>query len=191
MAIQLAMRHFNEDFNGRRLIIFSDHRPLIGTFDSNDLQAHDPLAQNAINEISQFTSDIRFKPGKDIPVADWLSRPDGQPIGESVDVTPPSQNIKYVPPEAPLAASEACALQTLSPSKLSADQQSDESCQAHLRGDLPKNVTMSMYAMAGGNLICETSDPNNPRPMIPLCQRNLGRRIYNRCEILSGCKSLH
>ena len=77
MAIQLAMRHFNSDFNGRRLIIFSDHRPLMGTFASNDLQSHDPLAQNAINEIAQFTSDIRFKPGKEIPVADWLSRPEG------------------------------------------------------------------------------------------------------------------
>ena len=107
MAIQLAMRHFNEDFNGRRLIIFSDHRPLIGTFDSNDLQAHDPLAQNAINEISQFTSDIRFKPGKEIPVADWLSRPEGRPIGERDDVITKNQNIKYVPPEATLAALEA------------------------------------------------------------------------------------
>ena len=77
MAVQLAMRHFNHQFNGRRLIIYSDHKPLVGSFASNDLQSHDPLAQNAISEISQWTSDIRHKAGRDIPVADLFSRPQG------------------------------------------------------------------------------------------------------------------
>ena len=82
LAIKLAMRHFNKDIQGRRLCIFTDHRPLIGSFASPDLQAHDPQALNAINEISQFTSDIRHKPGTEIPIADWLSR---HPISDESD----------------------------------------------------------------------------------------------------------
>ena len=84
LAIKLAMRHFNKDIQGRRLCIFTDHRPLIGSFASPDLQAHDPQALNAINEISQFTSDIRHKPGSEIPIADWLSR---HPIIDETDKT--------------------------------------------------------------------------------------------------------
>ena len=148
MSVQLAMRHFVNDFNGRHLIIFSDHRPLIGSFSNNDLQSHDPLAQNAINEIAQFTSDIRFKAGKEIPIADWLSRPEGCPIGKAYDVTQPphtalKKKIDYVSPEATVAALEAIALQTLSPEKIARDQKLDRQVQAHLKGQLPQNVVVS------------------------------------------------
>ena len=37
LAIKLAMRHFNSSFAGRRVIIFTDHRPLIGSMASNSL----------------------------------------------------------------------------------------------------------------------------------------------------------
>ena len=95
LAIKLAMRHFNKDFNGRRICIFTDHRPLIGSFASPDLQPHDPQAINAINEISQFTSDIRHKPGREIPIADWLSRPDCQPITSDQIASFSDQNKKF------------------------------------------------------------------------------------------------
>ena len=91
MAIQLAMRYFNADFNGRHLTVFSDHQPIIGSMKSNDLQCHDPQAQNALNEISQWTSDVRHKSGKSIPVADWLSRPEGQPVPSAYDVIQDSE----------------------------------------------------------------------------------------------------
>ena len=61
MGILHAMRHFN----GRPLIIFTDHLPIIDSFNSSEPQAHDPQALSAINEIGQFTSDICHKAGKD------------------------------------------------------------------------------------------------------------------------------
>ena len=183
MAIQLAMRHFHDSFNGRHLIIFSDHRPLVGSFSSNDLQAHDPLAQNAINEISQFTSDLRFKAGKEIPVADWLSQPANGPMEKPYDVTTSiaSKNkpIKYIPPEETLAAIEAVALQTLSPELIARDQSDDVQVKAHLKGQLPANVIVSKVRMCGVDLICETSDPDNPRPMIPEKHRSLVLNLFH------------
>ena len=55
--------YFNEMFYGRDLTVFCDHKPIIGTFKSQELQSHDPIALNAIREIGMFTSDIRHKEG--------------------------------------------------------------------------------------------------------------------------------
>ena len=96
MAIQYAMRHFNEQFNGRHLIVFTDHRPIIGSFKSSDLQAHDPIALNAINEIGMFTSDIRHKEGKHLIVPDLLSRPPSCPIGKAYEMENYQETPKYM-----------------------------------------------------------------------------------------------
>ena len=113
MAIQYSMRVFNEYFNGRDLIIWTDHRPIINSFKNQDLQAHDPIALNALNEIGMFTSDVRYKEGKKILVADWLSRPKGCPIGKAYEMEGNSI-AKYVLPEDTLAALEVVALDILS-----------------------------------------------------------------------------
>ena len=191
MAIQLAMRHFNEDFNGRHLIIFSDHRPLVGSFSNNDLQSHDPLAQNAINEIAQFTSDLRFKSGKSIPIADWLSRP--STLGKAYElpsVSPVSSvgspeapaKIKYVPPEETLAALEAVALQTLSPTKISQAQASDSQVQNHVKGNLPAGVRVATVKIDGVDLVCEVSNEDNPRPMVPESLRSLVLNLLHHID---------
>ena len=103
------MRAFNEYFNGRDLIIWTDHRPIINSFKNQDLQAHDPIALNALNEIGMFTSDVRYKEGKKILVADWLSRPKGCPIGRAYEMEGNATEAKYVPPEDTLAALEVVA----------------------------------------------------------------------------------
>ena len=86
MAIMYSMRYFNDMFNGRNLTVFCDHRPIIGTFKSQELQSHDPIALNAIREIGMFTSDIRHKEGRLLTIPDWLSRPAGCPIGRAYQV---------------------------------------------------------------------------------------------------------
>ena len=75
LAIKYSIRHFIDQINGRRLIIFSDHKPILGSWKNPDLQAHDNVAMNAINEIAQWTSEIYHKPGKDLIVPDLMSRP--------------------------------------------------------------------------------------------------------------------
>ena len=79
---------------------------------------------NAINEISQWTCDIRHKPGKDLIVPDLLSRPSGIPVGSAYtvqgDELPPDP--AYVPPAATLAALEEVALNVVSPSSIAEGQ---------------------------------------------------------------------
>ena len=54
------MRNFLPEFNGRHLIVFTDHKALLGAFKQPTSQAYDPIAENHINEIAQWTSDVRF-----------------------------------------------------------------------------------------------------------------------------------
>ena len=68
----------------------------------------------------KWASCIRYKVGKNIPVADWLNRPEGCPIGKAYDVTAEelskieveypnlheNQDIQYVSPDLTLAALE-------------------------------------------------------------------------------------
>ena len=177
MAIQYSMRYFNKDFNGRHLIVFSDHRPILGSFAKPELQAHDPISLNAINEISQFTSDIRYKEGRKILIADWLSRPSNVPIGKCYDVMKKDEideeDVEYVPPEQTLAALQEVAIQTLNLETIALDQQSDHDVLAHRSGHLPRNVKVAEVDISGTRLLCEVSDPQNPRPLIPAKSRNL------------------
>ena len=175
LAIKLALRHFNKEFNGRSIMVFTDHAPILGCFNSNTHQEYDPVAMNAISEIGQWTRDIRHKAGRQNFVADMLSRPGVAP-GDAylveelakVDVDPP-----YVAPEMTMAALEQVALLTLSPAAIAEAQQTCPQTKAHLRGEMPKNVKIGTVDMSGTKLVCETSDPLNPRPLVPESQRSL------------------
>ena len=102
LAIKFAICHFVNEISGRNLIVWTDHKPLLGTWKSPELQAHDPKAMNAINEISQFTSDIRYKTGKDLLVRDMLSRPFGVQPAKAYQVQPEGdeEHPAYVSPSA-------------------------------------------------------------------------------------------
>ena len=149
MGILHAMRHFNEDINGRPLIIFTDHLPIIGSFNSSELQAHDPQALSAINEIGQFTSDICHKAGKDCIVPDLLSRPSNVKIGKSYLGVQELDSVELSSPHLTMAALEEVALHTMN------------------------HVVVQEVDMSGHRIFCEVSDPANPRPLIPCSQRSL------------------
>ena len=46
-AIQQAVRHFLPDFEGRHLIIYTDHKALLGAFKSTSSQDYDPIAKKS------------------------------------------------------------------------------------------------------------------------------------------------
>lgn len=75
LAIYLSIKYFRKMFEGRQLIIFTDHKPLIHAFsklkkDNSEI----PRRTRQIIFISEFTSDIRYISGPDNIVADTLSR---------------------------------------------------------------------------------------------------------------------
>ena len=80
-AIQQSTRHFLPEFDGCHLVVYTDHRALIGAFKNPSSQAHDTIASNQISENCQWTNDVRFLEGKSNVVADWLSRPPEVPLG--------------------------------------------------------------------------------------------------------------
>ena len=92
----------------------------MGSWANPDLQMHDSIAMNAINEIAQWTSDIRHKAGKDLVVPDLLSRPFKVPKAYQM----PDEDIEYLPPSATLAALEEVALNIVSPSSIADAQES-------------------------------------------------------------------
>ena len=75
------MRNSLPEYDGRHLVVYTDHKALLGEFKNPTSQAHDPIASNQISEICQWTNDIRFLEGKSNVVADWLSRPPETPLG--------------------------------------------------------------------------------------------------------------
>ena len=86
LAIQQAIRHFSTEIQGRHLVVFTDHKAIVGSFKTPNAQPHDAIARNKIMEIAQYTSDVRFLEGKANAVADWLSRPPEVPIGTAYNV---------------------------------------------------------------------------------------------------------
>ena len=71
------------DIYGRELTVFTDHRAILGAMAAPHLAVNDPIAARQLQEISQHTYDIRFKPGKVNLTADAMSRPPGVPLGDA------------------------------------------------------------------------------------------------------------
>ena len=171
MAIKFAIRNFIDEIQGRRLTIFTDHRPILGSWKNPDLQAHDPVALNAINEIAQHTSDIRYRPGKQLIVADLLSRPFG--LEGQKFASPMAKEPEYVAPELTLAALQEVSLSVVSPEAIAEDQKNCPDVKLHQEGKCPKGVKMQDVELHGSKLCCEVSQANNPRPLLPKGHREL------------------
>lgn len=74
LAIYMATKHFRKTFEGRHLIIFTDHKPLTFVMSKISSNSETPRRTRQILFISEFTTDIRHVSGKQNIVADALSR---------------------------------------------------------------------------------------------------------------------
>lgn len=73
LSIYMAVRHFRRMFEGRELIIYTDHKPLLTAL-TTDSKNETPLRTRYLEFIGQFTSNIQHISGKLNGVADALSR---------------------------------------------------------------------------------------------------------------------
>lgn len=73
LSIYMAVRHFKNMFEGRELIIYTDHKPLTYALTSQS-KNETPRRARYLEYIGQFTSNIRHISGKENEVADALSR---------------------------------------------------------------------------------------------------------------------
>ena len=79
LAAYLSVKHFKHFLEGRKFIIFTDHKPITHALTSNT-DNRSPRQTRHLSFISEFTSDIRFIKGERNVVADALSRPPAVPL---------------------------------------------------------------------------------------------------------------
>ena len=135
LSIQAAIRNFKPDIIGRELIIFTDHRSILGAMQAPNLQPNDPVATRALLEIAQYSHDIRYKPGKHNLTADALSRPPSVPPGDA-----------YCPEVDCVAAAKQIVTTELQPNNIYKEQGSCQEIANKLQGKKsPKTNIMAMF----------------------------------------------
>ena len=94
LAVFLAIKNFRHFLEGRKFIIFTDHKPLVHALSSSTLRS--PRQTRHLSFIAEFSSDIRYIEGERNVVADALSRPPAAPIVATTSVPHhlPSVNFK-------------------------------------------------------------------------------------------------
>ena len=177
-AIQQALRHFLPEVEGRHLVIYTDHAPIIGAFKATDPMPYDPIARNQLIEISNFTSDIRFVRGKSNAVADFLSRPVETPLGKA-----------YCLPDSTLYDSAIAALSTdddaygfatIDHKKLAAAQETCPDVASHRKGLQAAGLNFTDVEFSPGVwLYCDRSFNKKARPLVPAAFRILITRMFH------------
>ena len=159
-SIQMAIRNFQPDIYGRDLIIYTDHRPILGAMTSPNFQVNDPVATRALLEISQYSHDVKFKAGKFNVTADALSRPHNIPPGDAYCAEP---NV--------VAAAKELVTTELQPQNIFAAQaQCKEVADQLLNKKSPKTKTQ-VVDFKGFQLLCQI-DGDKAKPFIPVSLRN-------------------
>ncbi|KAJ8723051.1 hypothetical protein PYW08_002963 [Mythimna loreyi] len=74
LAIYLAIQYFRKMFEGKKLVIYTDHKPLTFAFSRKVSEKETPRRTRQLAYISEFTTDIRHVTGDKNIVADALSR---------------------------------------------------------------------------------------------------------------------
>lgn len=78
-AIFLAIKYFQHFIDGRKLVIYTDHKPLVSALHKNtDLLS--ARQQRQMSFISEFTCDLRHVKGEENTIADLLSRPPAENV---------------------------------------------------------------------------------------------------------------
>lgn len=142
LAAYQAVKHFRHFLEGREVIVFTDHKPLIFSFNQK-LDNASARQIRYLEYISQFTTDIRHVPGDQNVIADSLSR---------INVINFSSSINY--------------------SDLAKDQQSDLELKEYLDNKVETGLDLKFMSFPAfdAQLVCDTKN-DSLRPFITLAFR--------------------
>lgn len=73
LAVYAALQKFRHAVEGRPIIVYTDHKPLVHAV-GTCTDRHSPREARHLDFIAQFTTDVRYVPGPDNTAADALSR---------------------------------------------------------------------------------------------------------------------
>ena len=162
LAAQAGLRYFIGDIYGKHCTIWTDHLPLVNAYNGSGFQLHDPVAQRALMEISQFTKDIRHISGINNVAGDYFSR-----------LPPPDkQGTAYQSPSTSIASVEGHKLSTIDPKAiLEAQQDCKEIEELKTKTHQWGNCRYGFVAFGDVNLFCELTSAQ-PRPVLPFPLRH-------------------
>ena len=152
---------------------------------------YDVVAQNHIQEICQWTQDVRFLPGKVNSMADQLSRPPHVPIGtayqlEPLDAFGPGPHVAETGPlraetaESHLLSSQSVALNIVDHRALAHAQKTCQDVSNHRAGKHPPGLNMEDYEFSPGvTLYCDVSNGRKARPLVPATWRDTILQMFH------------
>ena len=168
-----SLRHFLPEFYGRHITIKTDHLPLTKSFESNSLQANDPVAQRQLVEIGMFTKDIQYLPGHKNNMADWLSRKTPEAaIGEAYKLEKGEKDQNFVKEEEvdftkfKVSAVEELKVESVKLKDIANAQQDCQEIKNLKKGNHPVSLSFANVELDGLTLFCEISR-DKPRPVLP------------------------
>lgn len=86
LAIYLAIKHFRPFIEGRPVIVYTDHKPIVYSLQKNAVSKNDtPRRIRQLDFILQFATEIKHISGMENVVADWLSRISAIDISSPLD----------------------------------------------------------------------------------------------------------
>jgi len=161
LAIFKSVKHFEDQIEGRRCVIYTDHKPITFAFKKSGIGARTENIQvRQLQYISEFSTDIRHVKGKENVVADYLSR---------------IEQISYV---------AGIYSNHIDYNVLATDQEKDEELKEIIKGK-NKNISISLIKMpipGSHKLIYCHLHKNIARPFVPNSHRKV---VFQRFHNLS------
>ena len=153
LAAQASLRYFISEIYGRHCTIYSDHKPLVDAWNGQGFQLHDPVAQRALLEISQFTKHIKHISGINNIGGDYFSR------------IPPPNKLGTIYQEE-VSSIEAHKLQAVSPMVILEEQKSCPEVKNISNGNHSNKFSFGQVKFGEALLLCELTSAQ-PRPVLP------------------------
>ena len=135
------------------MTIYSDHLPLVKAWEGNGFQLHDPVAQRALLEISQFATKICHVAGTNNGGSDYFSR-----------INSPAKS--KVQSNLPIATLEGHKLEAVSPAVIEEEQSKCQEIEEIKTGKHSPSTTFKNVKFGDNELFCEVSGVQ-PRPYLP------------------------
>ena len=153
LAVYRSIRHFRHFIEGRHFHVYTDHKPL--TFALSSQTDYTPRQIRHLSFISEFTTDLRYLPGKSNSAADALSR-----------------NAPVVAAVAPLPDIDFQLL-----AKAQAEDVETDAYRTAVTGLQLEECPLE----GGGTLLCDVST-GRPRPLVPAAWR---KRVFDAVHGMS------
>ena len=160
LAMYLAVRHFRYFLEGRLFHIYTDHKPITFAFHNNADRS--PRQTRHLSFIAEFTTDVRYIPGKTNVAADMLSR-----VHIEDELSSPSS---------PSTVNTVICNDSIDYTDMARAQLDDRDVQTCKDNIATTALVLRDVELENGDTILCDVFTSTPRPIVPL---SWGRRVFD------------